>query len=404
MFISKIAFRNIFRQKRRSILTGLTMAGGFILLSIAYSVSEGTYDNVIDIFTRSYTGHVQIHKKGYLDRPSIYKNFTDLNSLTEILDSNDKVESWSPRVFSSALSFIEKKTTVANIIGIDPKREALNTNIKNKIKNGRLIAQEPSNEVMIGPGLSEVLEAELGDQLVLISQGADGSIANDIFIVTAIFKGDISSFDRNNCYIHIKKAQEFLMLPDRYHEINIVLTDFHDSRSVAAWLDETIEKELEAKPWQVINKQFYETMLADKQGMWIALIIIVVIVAIGVLNTVLMAILERTREFGVLKALGTRPASILYMIILESVYLALLSVLFGLIVSLVINYLMMKYGIDYPTAVDISGFVVSTMYGSLKLKVFVLPAVVTFFTALIVSVFPAIRAMRIKPVNAMRTH
>ena len=405
MILAKIAFRNIFRQKRRSFLTGLTMAVGFALLSVSISISEGTYDNVINMFTRAYTGHVQINKKGYLDKPSLYRTFDDIDYLGGKIENVKHVKSWSPRIFASALSFIGKKTTVARIVGIDPKKESETTTIEKKIAKGRYLSLKPKKEVMIGGVLAEILNADVGDELVLISQGADGSIANDIFKISAILKGDSSSLERINCYMHVEDAQEFLELYNRYHEIIILLDDFSRSFEIAAQLRQVIKNpDLDIQPWEKVHRQFYETMMADKEGMWIALLIIVIIVAIGVLNTVLMAILERTPEFGVLKALGTKPRQILSMIILETSFLSLMAIAAGLIISVIANYILRGHGINYPEPVDLSGFVVTTLYGSLKLKVFLIPSLITFITAIAVSIIPAVRAMRIVPVKAMRAH
>jgi len=403
--VSKIAFRNIFRQKRRSVLTGLTMAGGFILLSLAISLSEGTYGNAIDLFTRSHTGHIQVHKKGYFDKPSLYNTIENLSNLGEKIDGVEGVSSWAPRVFSGALAFKGKKTTVARIIGIDPVQEPKTTTIKNKIKEGQFFSDKTNNEVMIAGGLAEVLKAKVNDEIILISQAADGSIANDIFKVAAIMKGTTSSFDRANCYMHVKTAQEFLYLHDRYHEIALVIEDYRESREKAQDLKMAVANDaFRVEPWQVIQKHFYDAMTADKKGMWYALFIIIVIVGLGVLNTVLMAVLERTREFGMLKALGTRPWDIFSMILFETVFLSIISISVGFVLSFILNSILTVKGIPYPTTIHIGGFEISHMIGTTVPITYVYPSLVTFLTAVLVSLMPAARAMRILPMKAMRIH
>lgn len=408
MLILKIAFRNIFRQRRRSAFTILTMVGGFVLFSLALSISEGTYGTVIEKFTKSYTGHLQVHKNGYLDKPSLYKSLDDYALLSTEIEKIPGVKSWTPRVYAGALASKDKKTSMARIIGIDPDSEARTTSIKAKVKEGEFLktTTETQNNVIIGAGLAETLKLKLGDEMVLVGQGADGSISNDIFIVSGILKGDVYSKDRNYCYMDIKMAQSFLSMDTNFHEIAIIVDEYQNADSAAKFLDENFKKEglanLEVLPWAKVEKQFYNTMVFEKKGMRICLIVIVIIVAIGVLNTVLMTILERTTEYGVLRALGTRPLTLFWMIILESAGLAIISIIVGFIISFILNYWVSIHGIDYPNPIDIGGFTITTMYGLIYAGAFTGPAIVTFFTALFVSIFPAFRAMKISPVEAMR--
>ena len=408
MLILKIAFRNIFRQRRRSAFTVFTMVGGFVLFSLALSMSEGTYGTVIEKFTKSYTGHFQIHRNGYLDKPSIYKTLDDYASLSKEISKIPGVKSWTPRVYANSMASKDKKNAMARIIGIDPESEARTTSIKVKIKDGEFLVKsaETKNDVIIGAGLAETLKLKLGDTFVLLGQGADGSIANDIFLVKGILKGDAYSKDRNYCYMDIKMAQTFLSLDNNYHEIAVVVDDYKNAEAAARVLDGNLQKagikNLEVLPWAKVEKQFYNTMVFEKKGIRICLIVIVIIVAIGVLNTVLMTILERTKEYGVLRAIGTRPLTLFWMIVLESAGLAIISIILGLIISLVLNYFASTYGVDYPNPIDIGGFTITTMYGLIYLGAFVGPALVTFVTAVFVSIFPAFRAMRINPVEAMR--
>jgi ABC-type lipoprotein release transport system permease subunit len=408
MLILKIAFRNIFRQRRRSTFTILTMVGGFVLFSLALSISEGTYATVIEKFTKSYTGHLQIHKKGYFEKPSLYKSITEYEILNEQLKKIPGVSSWTPRAYSASLASKDKKTAISKIIGISPDQESKTTSIKNKLKEGRYLNESltVNNEVIVGAGLAETLKLNLGDEFVLIGQGADGSISNDIFKVVGILKGDVFSMDRNYCYMDLKMAQKFLSLDNGFHEVTIVLNDYKKSEDTALLLNQNLKNanitNMEVLAWPVLEKQFYNTMVFEKRGMRICLIVIVIIVAIGVLNTVLMTILERTTEYGVLRALGTRPIMIFWMIILESAGLAIISIILGFLISFTINYWVSIHGIDYPAPIDIGGFSITTMYGLIYPGAFIVPTVVTFFTALFVSIFPAVRAMRIIPVEAMR--
>lgn len=400
-----MAFRNIFRQRRRSLLTGLTMIGGLVLLSLSIALSEGTYSRIIDTFTRLYTGHVQIHKQGYLDKPSLYNTIDDYKDLCQKLGTEPNVLSWTPRLQSVALAFIGPKTAGARIIGIEPEMEQRTTTLAYKVKEGSFLNSEPDNTVMIGSNLAKVIGARVGDEMVLVGQAADGSIANDIFTVCGIIGKGGNSYERMNCYMHLRSAQNFLVLDGRIHEIALVARSYKQSLLVTDNLRRILaDPELDIQPWQEVEKQFFKSMQADVQGMWITLLIIMIIVGIGVLNTVLMTILERTREFGVLKALGTRPAQVFKLIVLETAFLSIIAALAGLLISLPVNLYFSRFGLDYPAPIDIGGIEIATLQASITVRSLCLPVAITIFTALLVSILPAVRAARVVPMKAMRAH
>lgn len=403
--VLRIAFRNCFRQRRRSVLTLAAMAGGFALCSLSIGISDGTYLGLIDAFTRDRTGHVQIHGKGYLDKPTLYNTIDDPDRLGETVESLDVVEAWTPRVYSPVLAAVGNKTTGARIVGVLPGREARTTRLKSKVSAGRFLTMRSEPEVMLGFGLAEALGATTDDEVILIGQAADGSIANDVYRVVGIVGDGKDPYQRVACYMHLTVSQSFLELGQRVHEMAVVLADPSASARTASRLKGLLAgRSVEVSPWQVVERAFYRAMQADLQGMWISLGIINLIVAIGVLNTVLMAIMERTREFGVLRALGTRPAAVFLLILGETACLSVLGVLIGGGLGVICNTILAKYGIVYPTPVEYGGYVFDRLISMVSFRSVWIPAVLTFGTAVLVSLTPATRAARVAPARAMRTH
>ncbi len=402
--ILKMAFRNIFRQRRRSVLTGLMMIGGTALCAISLGLVGGMYGNIIDMFTRTHTGHIQVHKQGYLKRPSFYKTLDHAEGLMTRIQSIPHVESMVPRVYSASLAFVGTKTSATLLTGVDPYQEAASMSLEKKVEKGSYLSRTAANEVLLGSGIAEILKVNPGDEVAMIGQAADGSIANDLFVVKGILaKG--SMLDKMNCYMHIETAQTFMELGTRIHEIAVILDDQAYSRSTAFAIQDALDdSSLDVQPWQVVESQFYKAMKADLKGNNITMAVIIAIVAIGVLNTVLMSILERTREFGVMRALGTRPRSVFSLILFETGYLALLSVFVGVIIGLVGNYYLSLHGVKLPETIEYGGMHWDTMSARITAASIWLPVVVTFFSALLVSVVPAVRAARITPVKAMSTH
>ena len=400
MLVLRLAFRNIFRQRRRSLFTGLMMVGGFVFCSLSLGISDGSYDHLIDLFTRDHTGHVQIHRAGYLDRSSLYSTLDQVSALGAVVEATPHVEAWAPRVYSPALAFAGDKTTGVRLLGVDPEREGRTTRLARKVRQGRFLSAAPGREVLLGEGAARLLGVGVGDQIALIGQGADGSIANDLFAVVGQL-GPGQAYERMNCYTHIQTAQDFLVLADRVHQLALVLDQQSRSRAVADRLQAALGPGLEAVPWQVVEQTFYRAMQADRAGMWWSLGVIVLMVAVGVLNTVLMTVLERTREFGVLRALGTRPRTLFALIVCETAFLALLSIALGALLSLGGNYLLSLYGIPLPTPVEFGGMHFDRMRGAVTWSNLWVPSLVTLAAAVGISLFPALRAARLSPVKAL---
>lgn len=397
----RMALRNVLRNRRRSLLTGLMMAGGFTLFSATLGISGGTYGSIIDMFTRSRTGHAQVHAAGYLDRPSLHKTF-DPARAAKALDGLPDVAAWAPRVYAPSLAFAGSKTVGAQIMGIDPARERRAMRLETQLSSGTFVADAPSAGVVVSARLAAALGLKAGDEFSLIGQGADGSIANDNFRVAGVLSATESAFEGPWCLMHIDKAREFLALGNRAHEIALVFTDYRDAREDAALVAAALASpELDVQPWQVTEKEFYQAMLLDKKGGDITNYVIMLIVAIGVLNTVLMAVLERTREYGVLKALGTRPAAVFLLIMAEVLILTLISCAAGALGALALNHYLATHGIPIPNPVSYGGVKFTVMLSAVTLETFTRPAWTVLAAALAVGVFPALKAARITPVKAL---
>ena len=403
--ILKIAFRNTFRQKRRAILTALAMIVGFTLLSLTIGLSDGVYGGIIEMFTRNRIGHIQVHREGYLDKPSLYKTIDGYTAVGQAIQNVSEVEAWTPRVYAAGLGSVGEKSTVVQIIGVDVAREIQATRFDNKVIEGSVLAETASHEAVIGKGLAKILSAKVGSEIVIFSQGADGSLANDVYKVVGIAESGDDATDRTACYLHIEDAQELFVLEGRVHEIVVIVSNINRVDKVTSEIEASLnDPTLDVAPWQVVAKSFYRAMEADQRGDAISRWMIMLIVAIGVLNTVLMSVLERTREYGVLKAVGTKPVQIFWLVICEVVIIALVSICVGALLGVLVNYLFSIYGITYPQEITYGGMKLKTMYAEVNVRCLVIPAITVMLSAAIVSLFPAIKAARIMPAKAMRTH
>ncbi|MFP4081731.1 MAG: ABC transporter permease [Candidatus Aminicenantes bacterium] len=405
MLILKMAFRNMFRHRRRSILTGMSMMGGFVLAAIFIGWSDGSYNHIINTFTRNRLGHIQIHQKTYLHRPSLYKTIDVDSNITRTLEQTQRVESWAPRLYSAGLASVGEESAGVQIIGIDPEKEEETFNFDKKIVQGRCFSNQPSKETVLGQGLARILKADISDEMVIISQAADGSIANDLYRMVGMVSTGDDITDRSSFYLHLKDAQELLVLGGRVHEIAVTVKKLGDVRQINSLLNEKIKNpELKAVPWQIFARSFYEAMKADKEGMWWMLVIIVIIVAVGVLNTVLMSVLERQREYGVLKAVGTKPAQIVRLVLMEVTLMAVICIIIGAALGLAANSLLSTHGISLGEGFTYGGMKFDVLRSEVNMRSFTIPACTVIFCALVVSLFPAVKAARTEPSRTMRIH
>jgi len=403
--IFKIAFRNIFRQKRRTILTVLTMCGGFVLACFTIGWMEGTYNNIINTFTKSQLGHIQIHYGDYLDRPKIYKTIKNPQEVGRTIMGIDGIEAWAPRINSSGLASLGDKTTGVQIIGIDPTLENEATGFNRKIIRGKPFKKEASRQVILGKSLARILKADVDSGVVIISQAADGSMANDIYTVAAVIESGDDLGDRTSFYLHIDDARELLVLYDRVHEIVVICSDLDEVKAMAKEIAGALgDSELSVEPWQEFAKSFYDAMQSDKQGSWIMMFVVVLIVAVGVLNTVLMTVLERRREYGVLKAIGMRPYDIFRMVVIEVSVMGFIGVTAGSLLGLGVNYFFSIYGIPMPYEFTYGGMLFSRGYTELNFMEFYIPAIAVIGSAVLIAIMPSLKAAHVEPARAMRMH
>jgi putative ABC transport system permease protein len=402
----KMAFRNIFRQKRRSLLTALTMMGGYVLGSVALGLIDGTYNDIVDKFTRSRLGHIQVHARGYLDRPTLNKVVRNYRDVGTIIDQAPEAEAWAPRIIAAGLASVGERTDATRILGIDPVRENKATLFDKKITRGRTFSAQAAKEIILGPGLAEDLRASLGDEVVLVSQAADGSLANDIYRIVGLAEtGDLAG-DRTTAYLHIDDARDLFALDDAVHEIVVVSRSLKNVLNLNTSLRASLGSfPVDVQPWQEFAKSFYKAMMADKKGHEMMLIILFVVAAFGVLNTTLMSVLERRREYGILKALGTRPRQVFGLIVFEVLLLAAASVIVGAGFGLFINSLFAQHGIAvFAEPVTFGGMEFKSFISEVNLRTVVVPALTVLFSALLVSLMPAVKAARTEPARTIRLY
>ena len=417
---AKLAWRNIFRQKRRSILTVLTMTGGFVLSSLSIGWMNGSYGNMILFFTNHRTGQIQLHAENYLNDRSIYDFIENYSGVSRMLSQVEGVEAWSPRIYAGALLAsrspgsppgLFSNSAGASIIGIDPVMEDGATSFTNQIISGSMLGASQADsvlyaagEILLGKELALILNAETGDSLVLFSQAIDGSSADRRYAVKGIVSTGNSDLDRSTAYITLADAQLLFFLENRVHEIAVITGSLDEVEGTIAEIQAVLnDTTVTVESWKEFAREFYNGMKADEASLKITLGIILAMAALGVLNTILMMVLERRREFGVMKAIGTPQGKIVRMVVLEANLLAVVSVILGSLLSLAGLVYLSRNGIVLDQPLDYGGFVFREMMATVSFECFWIPALSIMVTASVVSLLPALRASRTDPARSLRT-
>lgn len=400
----KLALRNILRNKRRSLFTGLSMLVGYMLLVISLSIQDGTYHWVLKNYTKGQTGHIQLLHVDFLDQPSLYNTLDESSQLIDKISGFPWVESVTERIEAAALAYGENQGSTVALLGINPKKENNLRNLEGRVSLGRYLHQGPS-DALIGSRVSDQLHLTIGDSIVLISQAVDGSMANALFNVVGVIS-DKDEHMSNSVLMRIEDLQSFLYMGNKAHRILINIKDYRDSEKYVAilnnWLNETYpQSKVRAFSWQQVEKEFYRTMSVDKEGNQLGMYIIVFLVCLGVLNTILMSLLERKGEYGVLKAVGVNKLHLFSTIIAEAQLLCFICCLLGFILVFPINFYFYSQGIPLEQPMDLSGINIDALRGVLTINVFLQPLFLLMVSTLLLTIIPAWRAASIRPLDGM---
>jgi putative ABC transport system permease protein len=406
--IASIALRNVGRNKRRSILSGLAVAGAVVFLLFFMSFQQGTYEQWINNAVQAHSGHLQFQCEGYLKDSDMSLMLEDMPAVAGLLDGVDRVAAYAPRVNAPALISKDRRTFGALIWGVDPEREAAASTLPAVIKQGEYLGADDKDQVLLSELLAKNLGAKLGDDIVFMGQGADGSMAAGKLRVKGLFKFGINEIDRAIVVAHIETIQEAYSMNGGVSEIAVLLNSDADREKVVPELS----AKLAATGWEdVVLVEWPELMPGVEQGIkmdWnsglISYGVLVLIVAFGIANTFLMAFMERTHEYGVLLSLGMRPRALSVLAYLESLLLTAMGLAVGLILGLGLAYYYAAKGLYIPGTEELYAEygLNPRIYSLVTAKVVVLALGIVGVMTAVMAIYPAVKAGRLKPVEALR--
>lgn len=405
---TKMAWRNIWRNPRRTILTVCAITFASVLLVFMLSFQFGSYETMINTSVKISTGHLQIQAEKYLEKKSIRYVIPDPDKITAILNHIPEVAAYTLRGQAFSLISSQDRTYGAVVTGIDPEREATVSRMKKLMREGDFLTGHEVNQALVGRLLAKNLRVTIGDELTLLGQGRDGSIGATVVQVKGIFGSGIDEFDRSTLQIPLSTFQEIFSMDHAVHEVVVIAKSLSDVPEIKAEIQATLsgldkDGSLKTLDWQELMPGLRQAIEMDLVSGLIFYGLLIIVVAFSILNTFLMAIFERKKEFGVMMAIGTSPRRLTKVLLIESISMTLIGIVIGIILGIFITYYFQLHGIDFGAGQELlSQFgITGRIYPKLSLlSISIGPLMVLFFT-LMAALYPALKVRRLRPVEAM---
>ena len=404
----KMAWRNIWRNSRRSVLTILAIVFATMLLVFMLSFQFGSYDTMINTAVKIHTGHVQVQAEGYTDKMDIRLVVPNPGAVDDVIKDIPGIEAYTSRANAFSLVSSSDRTYGVLLTGIDPEREAKVSTLKKLVQRGEYLAQEDTDMALVGELLARNLKVDIGDELVALGQGRDGSVAASVLKVKGIFSSGEDKFDRNSVQMPLGYFQDVFSMRGAVHEMVVLGRSLEDVKKIKKELGAGVRSidndgNLVVLDWMELMPGIVQSIKLDLVSGLIMYVILIVVVAFSILNTFLMAIFERTREFGVLMAIGMTPGRLMKSLFLESATITLIGIILGIISGGMITWYYQVHGILISGASELLSQygLPERMYPQLSVLSVSIGAGIVLIITILTAIYPVLKVRRLRPVEAM---
>jgi putative ABC transport system permease protein len=402
----RLAWRNLWRNPRRTVLTLSAVAFATTILVFMVALQRGSYGSMIESAVSVFTGDLQVQVRGYHDDPRLERSLDHASALERRLAAVPGVRAVAARAETYALVSSPSRTYGAAIVGVEPGREPAVSTIPRAVREGRFLASPRAAEAVVGRALARNLSISPGDELTLLGQGRDGTLAVATLEVAGIFESGSPDLDRTTVEIPLKTFQDTFATGDRANALVLRTAGLGRVEAVARAVAAALADRPDASvlTWDQLLEGLKQGISMDAAIGWFLYAVLVFVVTFSILNTFLMAVLERTREFGVLLALGTRPGFLGGVVMAESLLLLLVGLVVGVALGVGVSAVAAHYGIAFSSSEELLArwSLPARIYPRLDLfSLTVGPAAVLVVTAL-AATFPLVRVRRLRPVDAMK--
>ncbi len=405
MKLLHLAARNVLRNVRRTLITLFSITLSLAALIFIWGFIDGINEQMIDNSTRYLSGHLQIHQRGFHEDPALYRAMTEDEGLRERLRAMEGVAGLAPRVEGKALLSGADKSRPVFVVGVDPVLESRVTTIHQAILAGRYLKPGDGERILLGDKMAEILGIGLGDEVVLITQAMDGSLGAGRYEVVGIFDSGIDVLDGSYAFLPLPAARDLFALWGRSTAWVVRLEQRARAGTIARRMEAALGPRYEVLDWPRLLPSMVQMVRFHEAVTYVVLFIVLVVVAIGVGNTLLMAVMERIREFGVMMALGTARGQIMALVIMESLLLGLVGLALGTVLGVAITRSLGESGLDlgqYTAAMETMPGLSAMVYPLVRWDHVALLAALVLLISLLPPLYPAWRAARLEPVQAIR--
>jgi len=406
---NKIAWRNIWRNPRRSLLTASAVVFACVLLIFMVSLQAGSYDAIINTAVRLQTGHLQVQAEGYNEKPEIRKVVRYPHAVADLFNKNPQIEAIAFRANAFSLVSSKERTYGVMIVGVDPDREPMVSTVPGAMQRGEYLAEKDRNVAVIGDLLAQNLSVDVGGELVILGQGYDGSVAANVLTVKGVFRTGQPDFDRGALQIPLTTFQDTHILGDAVHKIVVMGKDLEEVGALAGSIrfdlsQHPTAQDLLVLTWNELMPGLEQAIQLDMVSAWIFYGILIVVVAFSIMNTFVMAIFERTHEFGVLIAIGMKRIRLIGLVLLESAYLTLWGIILGIVAGVGVTYYFQIHGIDISGTEDLFAQygLPSVLRPKLTVGSVLSGPLIICAVTLLTAAFPTFRILKLPLVRAMR--
>lgn len=404
IILFKLAWRNLLRNKRRTIIASIAIGIGLAALIFVDALMIGMTENMIKTATASFLGDAQIHRKGYQDEQEVSLTIQELKKVTSKLAKEAIVHYFTRRTFTLGMITSPANVSAINLVGVQPSTERYLSQIDDSITEGVYFEDNDNRDIIIGTKLAENLEIGIGDRVVVtVAQSASGELSQERFRVSGIFHFADEAMNTGMAFVRISKAQQMLAIGNNVHEIAIKFTSsaYAQDQELPFW-NTYSQYGNEALSWAEILPQLKVILDMSKYSKYIMGVVLFGVVIFGIINTLFMSLYERMFEFGVLRAVGTRPFGMARILLFEAGTLAIVSIVMGGIIGFGITALFAHLGFNY-TGIEMMGVTIQEhIYPVLNIQQFILYPVAVFLFTIIAGLYPAWHVAKITPVDAMR--
>lgn len=400
-----LAWRNIWRQPHRTALSLISIALAGAIAIFILSLQLGAYSTMKENVLHLIDGFAQIQPPGYASDPDLRKTIAKPAAVMAQLAKIPAVTASAPRATSYVILSNGPRSYGAAVFGVDPARETKVSNLAGTVTKGRYLKPDDSDDVVIGAGLARNLRLSVGSKLTMLGAASDGSIAADVPTVIGIFTTGSPEIDRQVIEMPLVHFQADFALGTRVNTITIAGRHLSDINANLSALDAVAQKHgLTLRDWTELEPALHDVILLDMSFSALLYVSLIVIVVFIILNTLLMSVLERTHEFGMLVALGMRPSQIGRMVWLELLFLAGSGSLIGIALGASVTGWFARHGVAFAGAEALfqQWHMPSTLYPQLDAVSTLGGPLAIALSIAIAGIVPYLRIKRLKPGSAMR--